>query len=64
LIQNYIFFNFNLTVSHISILLFFIHHLMVGTILTQYQKVRDQTDIFERFETKLTHGPKSKGPKI
>ena len=34
-----------LTIIHVSI---FIHYLIVGTNLTQYQKVRDQIDTFKR----------------
>lgn len=37
---------------------FSIHHLIVMTILTQYQKVRDQIDTFERLRTKLTYDVK------
>ena len=34
---------------------FFIHHLTGMTILTQYQKVRDQIDTFEKLRTKLKY---------
>ena len=37
---------------------FFIHHLTTESILTQYQKAKNQTDTFEKLETKLTHSIK------
>ena len=37
---------------------FFIHHLTTESILTQYQKTKNQTDTFEKLEIKLTHGIK------
>ena len=37
---------------------FFIHHLKAGTILTQYQKVKDKIDTFEISITKLTFSVK------
>ena len=40
---------FILAVSHVNI---FHHHLTVMTILTQYQKVKDQIGTFEILETK------------
>ena len=33
---------------------FSIHHLTAGTKLTQFQKVKDQIDTFEKSGTKLT----------
>ena len=36
-------------------LVFFIYHLIVEIILTQYQKIMNQTDTFKTLETKLTH---------
>lgn len=39
-------------------LAFSIHYLIVVTILTQYQKVRDRIDTFERLKTKLTYDVK------
>ena len=38
--------------------IFFIYHLTVMTILTQYQKVKDQINTFERLKTKLTYDVK------
>lgn len=38
----------------LATLVFFINNLMIRTILTQYQKIREQTDIIEMLETKLT----------
>ena len=37
---------------------FSINYLTVVIILTQYQKVRDRIDTFERLRTKLTYGVK------
>ena len=37
---------------------FFIHHLMIYTILTQYLNVMDQINTFERVGTKLTYSVK------
>ena len=39
---------------------FYIHHLTVGTILTQYQKVRDQIDTFEMLGIKFRYSIKVK----
>ena len=42
----------------LAMLAFFIHHLTVRAILTQYQKVSDLLDIFKRLETKLIYSVK------
>ena len=39
---------------------FSINHLRAETILTQYQKVMDQTDTIKRLETKLRNAVKDK----
>ena len=40
--------------------IFSIYHLTVWTILTQYQKVRNQIDTIEKLGTKLKYGIKDK----
>ena len=38
----------------------FINHLTAGTILTQYQKVKDQTDTIKRLKAKLRYDVKDR----
>ena len=48
----------NMLIWMLAMSAFSMHHLIALTILTQYQKVRDQIDTFERPGTKLTHSLK------
>ena len=45
----------NTFLYHIIHVNFFIHHLTIMTILTQYQNIRGQTNTFEMLRTILTH---------
>ena len=47
------------TVRYEIVSLFSIHHLMVGTIMTQSNEVRDKTNTFKMLRTKLKYGVKN-----